>query len=130
MLRWSCRQDVIVLTTSQLNITHHFSIVWLGLLKLMVWVNYIDHKPKITALFPLWVNNIHCDPEGILSPQWPSQKFHKQRFIEYRYRVRKTWVLIPAESFTTSMKLGKSFDSEASLFSYVNGENTTTYLGL
>lgn len=55
-------------------------------------------------------------------------KIREQQLIKYKYGVRKTRVLILAESFTTSMKLDKALDPETSLSSSVNGDNTTTYL--
>lgn len=75
------------------------------------------------------MNNTHCDLDGILSSQWPYQKYVSSR-LEYKYGVRKTWVLILAESFTTSMKVDTALDPETSLSSSVNGDNTTTSLGL
>lgn len=57
-----------------------------------------------------------------------TSKIHEQQLIKYKYGVRKTGVLILAESFTTSMKLDKALDPETSLSSSVNGDNTTTYL--
>lgn len=91
--------------------------------------NYNVNKPKISALFSLWVNNIHCD-----LCQWYPQSPMTQKYVnnrlEHRYRVRKTWVLIPIEIFTTAMKLGKLLNPEASLFSSVNGTTITYLLGL
>ena len=55
-------------------------------------------------------------------------KIREQQLIEYKYEVRKTRVLILAESFTTSMTLDKAFDPETSVSSSVRGDNTTTYL--
>lgn len=73
------------------------------------------------------MNNIDCDPDGVLSSQWPYQKYVSSRL---EYGVRKTWLLILAESFTTSMKLDKALDPETSLSSSVNRDNTITSLGL
>ena len=55
-------------------------------------------------------------------------KIREQQLIEYKYEVRKTGVLILAESFTTSMTLDKALDPETSLSSSGIGDNTTTYL--
>ena len=55
-------------------------------------------------------------------------KIREQQLIEYKYEVRKTRVLILAESFTTSMTLDKALDPETSLSSSGIGDNTTTYL--
>lgn len=55
-------------------------------------------------------------------------KIREQQLIQYKYEVRKTGVLILAESFTTSMTLDKALDPETSLSSSISGNNTTTYL--
>lgn len=83
------------------------TIFALGMLEFMVWVNRIVHKPQISALFPVWVNNIRGDSwmaslnlNGHLKNMWTTV------YMVCRWGVRKTRVLIPAESSTTSMKLG------------------------
>lgn len=90
---------------------------------------YNINKPKISPLFPPWVNNIHCDLCEMY-PQSPVTQKYVKHSLEHRYRVRKTWVLIPTESFTTAMKPGKLLNPEVSLFCSVNGNTITYLLGL